>query len=68
MNLYTTLYNLIVTYVFNGEGVSNGILVDEMQHLVCTLVSTCGWLFCVAIPFIVVYWFIKTITTSFWRF
>lgn len=67
MNLYETLYDLIVTYIFAGQGVENGILTDQMQHLVAVLVSTCGWLFCIAIPFIVVYWFIKVITTGFGR-
>lgn len=68
MNLFQTLYDLIVTYIFAGQGVVDGVLVDQMQHLVATLVATMGWLFCVAIPFVVVYWFIKVICTAFGRF
>lgn len=65
MNLYQTLYDLIVQYVFAGQGVTDGILTDQMQHLVAVLVSTAGWLFCMAVPFIVVYWVIKVICTGF---
>lgn len=68
MNLYQTLYDLIVTYIFAGQGVTEaGILADQMQHLVAVLVSTIGWLFCMAVPFIVVYWVIKVICTGFGR-
>ena len=53
MNLYQTLYDLIVQYIFAGQGVENGILADQMQHLVAVLVSTAGWLFCMSLPFII---------------
>lgn len=67
-NLYQSLYRIIVEYVFNGEGVTDGILDDQMQHLVVTLVATVAWLFCVSVPFVVVYWVIKVICTGFGRF
>ena len=68
MNLFQTLYNLIVQYVFAGQGVSeSGVLLDQMQHLVATLVSTFGWLFCMSLPFIVVFWVIKVVCTGFGR-
>lgn len=54
MNLYQTCYDLIVQYVFNNQGVVDGVLVDQMQHLVVTLFSTTAWLFLVSLPFIVV--------------
>ena len=56
MNLFQTCYDLIVQYVFAGQGVTDtGILADQMQHLVATLFSTVAWVFIVAIPFILVY-------------
>ncbi len=67
MNLYQTLYSLLVQYIFNNQGVTDGVLTDQMQHLVVTLVSTIGWLFIAAIPFIVVWWLIKVIVTAFGR-
>ena len=67
MNLYQTLYDLIVQYIFAGQGVENGILADQMQHLVAVLVSTAGWLFCMSLPFIICYWFIMVVTTGFNR-
>lgn len=66
MNLFQVLYDLIVQYIFAGQGLTDaGILADQMQHLVATLVATAGWLFCIAVPFILVFWFIKVITTAF---
>lgn len=68
MNLFQTCYDLIVQYIFAGQGVDEaGKLIDEMQHLVATEVSTVAWLFCMAVPFIVVYWVIKVICTGFGR-
>lgn len=54
MNLYQTCYDLICQFVFNNEGVVDGVLVDQMQHLTATLFSTAAWLFCVIIPFWIV--------------
>ena len=67
MNLFKTLYSLICTYIFNNEGVVDGVLADEMQHLVATLFSTSGWIFVMCIPFLVCYWFIKVVCTGFGR-
>lgn len=67
MNLYQTCYDLIVQYVFAGQGVEAGILVDQMQHLVAVLASTIAWLFLVALPFLVVWKVICFISGSCWR-
>lgn len=56
MNIYGTLYELLETYVFGGE-----IVAETMQDLVATLMSTAGTIFLVAIPFMVVWFVIKTI-------
>lgn len=66
MNLFQTLYDLIVQYIFGGQGLTEaGILADQMQHLVATLVATIGWLFVMVVPFIVVWWLIKVCCTFF---
>lgn len=69
MNLFQTCYDLIVQYIFAGQGVDEaGRLVDQMQHLVATEFSTIAWIFLMALPFVVVWWVIKVITTAFGRF
>ena len=68
MNIYQSIYDLLVQFVFNNEGVVDGVLIDQMQHLVVTLISTCGYLFLAALPFVIVYWFIKVVCTAFGRF
>lgn len=57
MNIYQTLYDLINTYVFNNE-----LVVNSVQDLAVTLFSLAGTLFCVAVPFIVVWFVIKLVT------
>lgn len=67
MNLYQTAYDLIVQYVFAGQGVDEaGILIDQMQHLVAVLSSTIAWVFLVALPFVVVRKIINFLTGSGW--
>ena len=56
MNIYQSLYDLLNQYVFN-----NSVVVGSYQELVLTLVSTLGWVLCVALPFIAVYKFIKDV-------
>lgn len=50
MNIYQTLYDLINNYVFAGE-----IVAETVPDLVTTLLSTCGTIFVVAIPFILIW-------------
>ena len=68
INLFDSCYDLIVEYVFAGEGVVDGVLSDPAQHLVVTIVSTIAYLFVIILPFLVVWWVIKVITTAFGRF
>lgn len=49
MSMYQSLFDLIQTHVYGGAE-----LTPDM-NLVCTLISTIGVLFCIAIPFFVVY-------------
>lgn len=49
MSIYNALYSLLNTYVFGGS-----IEVGSIPDLVATLISTCGVVFIVAIPFIIV--------------
>lgn len=50
MNVYQTLYDLVNQYIFN-----NTVVVNTYQELVCVLVATCGALFVMALPFMLVY-------------
>lgn len=50
MNIYQTFYDLINTHIFAGE-----IVAETMPDLVATLLSTCGTVFVVAIPFILIW-------------
>ena len=47
MSIYDNLYNLIQIYIYGGNMTTD-------SQLICTLVSTIGCLFLVALPFIVV--------------
>lgn len=47
MSIYQNLYDLISTYIYGGTLTTDA-------ELVCTLVSTAGCLFLVALPFLVV--------------
>lgn len=67
MNLYQTAYDLIVQYVFAGQGVDEaGMLIDQMQHLVAVQASTIAWVILVALPFVVVWKIINFLTGSGW--
>lgn len=54
--VYTSLYELIETYVFG-----NAAAVGSNAELVCMLVATIGSLFVIAVPFMVVWKVIKMI-------
>lgn len=56
MNIYESLYNLLEEFVFGGE-----IVAQSVQDLTATLLSTCGTIFVVALPFIVVFFALKLI-------
>lgn len=56
MNIYQSLYDLLNTYVFG-----NSIVANSVQDLATTLISLCGTIFLVAIPFLVVWKIIKVI-------
>lgn len=56
MSLYQSLFDLIHSFVYGGVD-----LTADM-NLVCTLVATIGVLFCVFIPFMIVYKVICFIT------
>ena len=49
MNIYKDLFDIVKTYIYGGTLVSG-----SPEELVCTLVSTCAVLFCIALPFVVV--------------
>lgn len=49
MSMYDSIFDLIQTYIYGGQS-----LTPDM-NLVCTLISTCACIFCIAIPFFVVY-------------
>lgn len=67
MNLYQTAYDLIVQYVFAGQGVDEaGQLIDQMQHLVAVQASTIIWVFLVSLPFVIVLKIIIFLTGSGW--
>lgn len=53
--MYQNIYNLLVTYVYGG------LTMTPDMELVCTLFSTAACLFCVSLPFIVVWRFIKAV-------
>lgn len=55
MSIYQSIFDLIHTYVYGG------VTLTSDMSLVCTLVSTCACLFCVALPFLIVWKVIKLI-------
>lgn len=55
MNIYQDIYNIIETTIYGGS-------MDEYANLVCTLLSTAGCIFLVALPFAIVYKIIKAMT------
>ena len=56
MSIYQNIYDLIVNYIYG-----NVTLTPDMELVTVTL-STIGCVFVVALPFIVVWQFIKIIT------
>lgn len=56
MSIYQSLFDLIQTYIYGGAS-----LTADM-NLVCTLISTIGCIFLVAMPFVIVYKVISFIT------
>lgn len=58
INLFQTCYDLLNTYIFGGIVVAGN---GSYQDLVLIILATLGVLFCVSIPFIVVYKFIKVL-------
>lgn len=50
MSIYNALYALLQDFVFGGEIISGSI-----PDLVATLLSTCGVIFLVSIPFLIVW-------------
>lgn len=53
--MYSNIYSLFMQYVYGGSTIT-----PDME-LVCTLFSTTACLFCVSLPFIVVWRFIKAV-------
>lgn len=58
-SIYQSCFDLVHTYIYGGVE-----LTSDMS-LVATLISTIACLFCFALPFIVVWWFISLIVNSF---
>lgn len=50
MNIYQSLYDLLNEFVFG-----NAIVAGSHQDLVATLISTCGVVFLVSLPFLLVW-------------
>lgn len=53
-NIYQALFDLINTYVYGGS-----VVAGSYQELVCIAVSTAATLFMIALPFLVVWRFIR---------
>lgn len=60
MSMYQSLFDLIHTHIYGG------VTLTSDMNLVCTLIATFGVIFCISIPFIVVYKIISMITSG-WR-
>ena len=54
MNIYQALYDLVNQYVYG-----NSIVVGSHQDLVAVFIATCGCIFLVALPFLLVYKILK---------
>lgn len=50
--IYQGLFDLIQTYIYGG------VELTADMNLVCTLLATAGSIFCIALPFVVVWKFI----------
>ncbi|MBQ7977807.1 MAG: hypothetical protein IJ301_04395 [Clostridia bacterium] len=60
MGIYQSIFNIIVEYVYG-----NSVALTADQELTCTLISTLGCLFVVALPFLVV-WRVVSLICSRW--
>lgn len=60
MSIYQSIYDIIVQHIYGNPEV----LTADMS-LVTTLMATLGSVFCFAVPFIVVFWIIRSLTI--WR-
>ena len=56
MNVYQTCYDLVNTYIYGGQ-----IVEGSYMELVGIFIATCACLFVFALPFIIVWRFIKLI-------
>lgn len=54
MNIYQSALDLIATYVYGGT-----LTAGSPEELTAVILATCGCVFCVALPFIVVFKFIQ---------
>lgn len=60
VSIYQSLFDLIHTYVYGG------VTLTSDMSLICTLIATMGCIFCISIPFLVVFWFLRLILGG-WR-
>lgn len=56
MSMYQSLFDLIHTHIYGGVELTSDM------NLVCTLIATIGVIFCVALPFYVVFKMISLIS------
>lgn len=54
-SIYQSLFDIIHSYIYGG------VELTADMNLVCTLLSTMGVVFCVALPFLIVWKFATTI-------
>lgn len=59
VSIYQECFDLIHQFIYGGVDLTSDM------NLVCTLVATAACLFCFALPFVVVYIFIKAIASTF---
>lgn len=57
MGIYQNLYDLIVQYIYGG------VELTPNMEIVTVLISTIGCLFVIAIPFLVTWYIIRTLTS-----
>lgn len=59
MSVYQSCFDLVVTHIYGGVELTSDM------NLVATLIATIASVFCFAIPFIVVYLFIRLLVGIF---
>lgn len=57
MSIYQSLFDIIHTHIYGGVDLTSDM------NLVCTLIATIGCIFVVSIPFLVVYWVLKFVSS-----